>query len=111
MCYTVMARYFKKYMDDLKQMNKKAQANIMAVLREKFKKQIEAQSNKLIREQKFVDSLGVNEDPVHRIIEDHRDRVKSNDLIKIQIDKKTCIYVAREKCIQDKDGRWSKKQN
>lgn len=97
-------------MDDLKEMNKNAKAKIMATLREKFKKAIDSQNSKLAREKKFVASLEDGMDPVKKIIEDHRAKVKSQDLIKIQIDRKTSIYVSREKCMQDADGKWIKKK-
>jgi len=98
-------------MDDLKEMNKKAKANIMDTLRLKYKKQIVSQNSKLDREKKFAESLGEGDDPAQRVIEDHRERVKSQDLIKIQVDRKTSIYVPRKNCFQDKDGKWMKKQN
>lgn len=91
-------------------MNKKAKSNIMATLREKFKKKIDSQNSKLDREKKFAESLG-DGDPAMKVIEDHRALVKSQDLIKIRVDHKTSIYVPREKCIQDKEGNWIKKQN
>ena len=97
-------------MDDLKEMNKEAKLKIMTALREKFKKQIDSQNSKLDREKKFAESLG-DGDPAQKVIQDHRARVKAQDLIKIQVDRKTSIYVPREKCIQDKDGKWIKKQN
>lgn len=97
-------------MDDLKEMNRNAKAIIMDTLRQKYKKQIESQNNKLDREKKFADSLGEGDDPVQKAIEQHKERVKNQDLVKIQVDRKTCIYVPREKCVQDQDGKWMKKQ-
>ena len=95
---------------DLKEKNKKAKAEIMAALREKFKTKIDLENGKIEREQKFVDSL-MGIDPAQKIIENHKKRVRNNDVVKIKLDRKTTIFVARDKCVQNEDGTWSKKQN
>lgn len=99
-------------MDDLKEMNKNAKAKIMATLRTKFKKTIDSQNGKLAREKKFAESLEDGSDPATKVIQAHRERVKSQEIVKIQVDHKTIIYVSRDKCMQDSEGKWiRKKQN
>lgn len=95
---------------DLKEKNKKAKAEIIAALREKFKTKIDLENSRIEREQKFADSL-IGVDPAQKVIENHKKRVKNNDVVKIKLDRKTIIFVAREKCVQNEDGTWSKKQN
>jgi len=83
----------------------------MAVLRKKYAKKITAQNNRLEREKKFAESLEDGEDPVNKLISDHLKRVNNKDIVKVRVDRKTMIYVDRNKCVQLEDGTWIKKQN
>ena len=95
----------------LKEKIRDAKKDIMDALRGKYAKRITAESNKLKRELKFAESLEDGEDPIKKLRETHLERVNNNDIVKVRIDRKTTVYVAREKCKQLEDGTWVKKQS
>lgn len=81
-----------------------------AELKAEYADKIAADNRKIERERKFVDSIDECEVRVARkVLTDFTRRAKERDEVLVRINRKTSVYVARERCYQDEHGNWHRK--
>ena len=97
---------------DIQEKIQDARESLANELKSMYAGKISAEKKKMDRDKKFVDSIDDCEVAKAKLVlRDYQKRTKSRDLVLVKINKKTSVYVPREKCYQDADGNWHKKNS
>jgi hypothetical protein len=97
---------------DMQEKIQDARESLANELKTMYASKISAEKKKIDRDKKFVDSIDDCEVSKARVVlKEFQKRSKSRDLVLVKINKKTSVYAPKEKCYQDEDGNWHKKNS